>query len=293
MLVLVTLFCVWGGFHSERAQRERRAAAILRERGATLVGRGRSLANPIGWYEAATKAVWGEQFLFYAVVRADMTDEEAAAVASLPHLTHLHVRPFEQRLNLNKLPQMAPGTLARILGDSQLEELAILNAKASPGDCDAICRHETLKMLVLAGIDLSGGQFAQLLELPKLETLEIARGTIAMEAPVTFVSSTTLHTIELASVRVNRHVATALGRCRGLRQLLVLDPSVNDEFIHELRSHPSLEALGIPLAEITDACVVDLASCPKLSGLGLRGSPALTDRAKDQLKRVRPGIDIQ
>jgi len=305
LFAFTTLFMLWGGVHAERAQRERRAETVMRKYGGTLTVQRRSLWSPIGWYEGATSLVWRERYYFSAVVRPEMTEEESTAIASLPHLTHLHVRPFEIIVPPDR-GTITSGAMKLILDRQNLKCLDIVNAAASPGDADAICRHQSLETVALFGVDLSGDQFAQLVALPHLEEIEIGRATIGTDRLKNAPGSSTLRVVIVRWMATDDEFAEYLSRCNRLRGLAVVDPldsesrhvghnlpSVDDEFIHQLGRHPSLETLGIPFASVTDACVNDLLSMPRLKGIDLSRTTTLSPAGVDRLQKARPDVDIR
>src|SRR5262245_34071865 len=89
LLVFITLFALWGGYHANRGWKERRAVEVLRKHGAQL-GWGASLQGggmvslATGAYSLMVGAIWGDHCVGEVQVLAPLDGEIADALAELP-----------------------------------------------------------------------------------------------------------------------------------------------------------------------------------------------------------------
>src|SRR5688500_8487991 len=96
LLVFITLFALWGGYHANRGWKERRASAVLRRYGATFRWADSTYAQ--GWlglpktgYWLLVGTLWGDTRIGNVQVFCPLNDELADALASLPALEQLYL----------------------------------------------------------------------------------------------------------------------------------------------------------------------------------------------------------
>jgi hypothetical protein len=285
LLVFLTLFGLWGGYHANHGWKERRAVEVLR-------------IHDAGWsslysddphdrwyrtrliYEAIVRKIWREQFLDRVSLRSTggltwADDEVLDALDDIPNLDRIELAPSrvstEQKERLyrkgvwTEKVRMPDGALRRVLGNRQLKELELFGWILSDEDCSVVGQHESLMGLSVEACELSEDGFAKLMTLPRL------RGVIASYCNVTGCRLESAHGSQsLKNVRVERSpvgpgFAMWLGSCPNIELLHIHSDSVNDEFIANLGPHPSLSDLGLGSANITDSGYANYAKMPRLT----------------------------
>jgi hypothetical protein len=194
LLVLVTLFCVWAGYHSNRAWRERQSEAILKEYGA-LYG-GRKLTVNMSWpqrlgesYRRMVAPLWGDRSIHSVTIRRGLEPEAAEALAMLPSLETLILESRDryserkraesqghrERRVFPPKSRMTEGALARALSNPSIRQLFLSDWILSADDCGALGAHQNLKTVEFTRCEISEEGLCAILELNRLERISFSQ----------------------------------------------------------------------------------------------------------------------
>lgn len=299
LLILITLGCIWAGFHAGPAWKERRIAAIF-ERHNTQWGRAGipGSEQDLGWkiayhYKQVVRLIWGQQYIETVYVRSKIEPELVEAIAAVPGLKTLSLLPsklpagsWHQHEDAVPLP---PGALARILANHQLKSLYIAGFSLSDEDCSAICAHTSLEGLAICGTSLSEDSLARLVTLPHLRGLVLERNARIEGFGLKSVQgSTALETIGCKDTPLGHEFAAYVARCPNVTTLDLGHPSVDDEFVLQLAGHPRLCQAYLAKCGLTDAVLPAIQEMPALRIVSFPKSVSKNGIA--QLKGARPDI---
>src|SRR5438309_2067073 len=97
LLVFVTLFCLWGGYHANRGIKERRVEALIARDSRFALQYGRRLDRPalqltvLTSYDRLVRRVWGERGVTGIGVPSDIDAETMNALAALPSVESVSI----------------------------------------------------------------------------------------------------------------------------------------------------------------------------------------------------------
>jgi hypothetical protein len=165
LLVVITLFALWGGYHANRGWKERRALEVLQRHGAIVdlahsIQGGGLIRSGKCLYWSLTGYLWNDRCIGQVQVYSPLDGELTNALANLPSLESLclllrpsveldliSVKIGEEPTTRSELPH---GSLERVLVNGKVRELTVYACELSDDDCRAINRCRSLRDLDLA-----------------------------------------------------------------------------------------------------------------------------------------------
>jgi hypothetical protein len=322
LLVFITLFALWGGYHGNRAWRERKAELVLLNADASFQYEQFHYLNGFGGrlsraYITLVKTMWRERFITRVDINAEVTPIIAIALSELPHLESLsiappypqpphriepgkrHEREPGKRYEPVKIPDQWPpskpamitipaGSIERILSQRRLFGLQLSNCVLSDRDLEAIGRHKTLEGLVFGQCNLTEEAFAAYLSLPRLRRFHFPECQVRGDRLHSLPGSEVLVFLGGEGAPVGPEFAAFAARCSKLENLVLESPLINDESIAVLSSHPSLQGLTLRKSQVTDKCIDTLIQMPALRGVALPYN--VSEEAAARLRAARPGL---
>ncbi len=307
LFVTITLFMLWGGYHTNRSREEREAEAFFRERGASLshgpLLMGKGIGDRIAWcYAKLVQTVWRERFIFQATIIGPLTEEELNELSKLLNLQHLTLSPVmtttEERHAILRTKisevrgELPRGALQRILAGHKLKSLTFQHWALSDEDCQAIASHRYLEGLSLMGCQFSGDGLANLVQTPRLRGIVFPYCQITSTALAVIPGSASLERVECPHTPVGKEFGDFIGRSPKVRSLYCGHESINDEFISAIGRHPSIEELSIAPSTITRSSVPVFAQMRFLKNMHVL-SPDFSGDEKVQLQKQRPLLIVE
>ena len=181
LLVFIALFAVWCGYHSERSYRERKAAEVLRARGARFVfhhGRDwdKSLWNILrSAYPKLIETTWRDRYITSVRVVTTLDGEVAQAISQLPHVESVTIESSPTRapgrsLSAGNLvvPSVEPGVVRTLVSGRQLRGVGLICFSLSDADCRALAEHRDFEGFSFHHCQIPENGFARLFALPRL-----------------------------------------------------------------------------------------------------------------------------
>ncbi len=289
LLVFITLFALWGGYHANRAARERASERFLKDRGARLTYRPHGIN------------LFRYRFVGEVHQLAQFDGATARALRDLPFLTALGLEspqssePKQWWQSHEARARLTGSMFADFLAKSSLWNLQLGGFVIDDEACTAIGRHPTLTSLALNECQVSEDGLAELVQVPRLESLSVMYSSPTGSALSDVPGSNTLRDANFDCTPLCVEAAAFLARCRNLRSLSVWDSYVghkrhriSDDFLERLGSHASLEVLSLGGASITERSARVLTSMPALRLLSLPES--FPPAAREQLKSANPQL---
>jgi hypothetical protein len=304
LFVFITLFMVWGGYHTNRSWKERAAEQVLREQGAVL-GSDRTwaehnlFARVSSIYDTVVRLVWRERFITRVQINSPLEESAIEALLALPHLDSLSSEPqkftSQERIRMHSFQykptaMLPPDALGRILAQHQLKELSLGAWILADSDCAAIGKHDSLIGLSITQSSFSERGFADMLTLPRLQSLTVLMCQARGDQVATLPALESLERVNCTGTPVNRHFASFIAKCPQVRDLQLGHDAIGDDFVEHLGPHPSLRHLDLLGQGLTDEALVGLARMPALEGVNLPRS--ISAEAISQLKSQRPGLFV-
>jgi hypothetical protein len=293
LLVFITLFCLWGGWHADRSYRERRAEEALLRRGANLC-------------REAHISIWRYRFVTELKIEGPLDHEVINSVANLPYLTALHLvapRTADSETNsfsedISPRATMTPDSLAKILRRKNLRSLS-LEAWIIPDEaCAAIARQKYLEQISILFCEPTESGFARIVKAPPVRVLRarfcMTTGRELAGQP----GSTTLADVDCRGTPVSTEFASFLAICTHLHSLdfgalgCGKDHSPSgDEFLAKLGPHRSIETLVLSSSSVTDRSVGVIVNMPRLSYLSL--PQTVSTNGKNKILSSKPHLHGQ
>jgi Leucine-rich repeat (LRR) protein len=250
-------------------------------------------------------------------------DGDIGALASLPTITHLHLRDTQltnravARLldHLPKLraidlrgstngpcgapssgklenlvmfksdaPEMDVGTILEIADGKKLKVLAL--DKTSASDDGRWSEFSNLEELYLAHTKITDAALAKLGRLGKLKRLRISDNNINGAKLEELVGLTNLIDLDLSHTKVTDDSIEPLTRMPSVKKLNLFETPVTNAGVATLVRMPWLTWLNLDRTMITDACADDLLKLKNLEWLHLGGT-AITDEGFLKLKQLK------
>jgi hypothetical protein len=302
LLVFITLFMLWGGYHANRGWKERAAEDVLRSHHASLTcgpkRSGTGFVSSLSFaYQKLIQFVWRERFITSVTIYRPLEPEMVDALCVLPHLQSLTMGPYYPATAEHDLQtaesiivphnDMPSGAMTRILGGRRLQSLKLSLWILSDEDCHAIGRHPNLIAVALYGCDCSEEGFAEIAKAPRLTHLSLLHSDVTGENLAALSGSSTLENVICDFIPLKQDFAAYLARCPNLASLEVRGPSFDDKSLAELTSHPSLAHVALFRTTASDASIPVLMSWPALQDLDLRLNH-LTESAAARLRKAYP-----
>lgn len=308
LLVFITLFMLWGGFHTNRSWKERAAEEILRDRGASFQY-GPSPAGPdmrnrlVSAYSKVVQVVWQERFITQVEVHGSLEPEVVDAIVALPHLESLVANPAPRMTDeevallrgrhiVEAKVAIPAGAVERVLANHRLKSLWMAAWILSDEDCKAIAAHDSLETVNLYGSRFSEEGLAQIVTLPRLRAVMWSYCQVTGEKLASVPGSNSLDLIECYYAPVGNEFAAFIGRSPNVTRVRCYHQSIDDDFIASIGAHQSLEELNLGHTKVTDSSVTVLEQMPSLKGLTV-ASESFTDAAKTCLLKGNPTLKVQ
>ena len=307
LLVFVTLFCLWGGYETNRCIKERQAEETLKRRGASFdYGPKRSgtglLASVQFYYQRLVQIVWRARFVTRASITSPLEPEVVAAIAALPHLEHLGLEPrrrateeqrlfFEEKI-VNASASVPPGSMQRILGGRQLKILWIGPWILSDDDCATIARHQSLESISVNGCEFSEDGLAQLITLPKLRYFGFSYCKVTGEKLPSIPASQSLEHIECDGTPVGESFADFVRRSPNIVALTVCHKSIDDSFVAKLSGHPALRVIDLNATSVTDRCISAIEEWHGSLDTVVLPRSSVSKTRFEQLREKRPDLKL-
>jgi hypothetical protein len=305
LFVFITLFMLWGGYHTNRSWKERAAEEILQKRGASIQYAAHSFqgtfADRVGAaYAMLVEIVWQDRSVSRVMVFAPLDPEVTHALCALSQLRELSIAPSHrtpaQYALLRSGQPLQPsetipqGALQRILDVCPLVELNIGNWVLSDRDCQAIASCPSIKYLGVDGSEFSEQGLAVLISKRGLISFTFgwcdATGSALGGQP----GSPTLERVVCNTAPVDVELAAFVARSPNVKELAVGNCSAPDDFVLALGAHPSLRDLSLGRAKVTDDSIAVTDSMPALRTLFLPESVSAQEVAR--LKKRRPQLQV-
>jgi len=303
LLVFITLFMLWGGFHAERGYRERQAQNVLKRRCVLHYGHRYTWLQPAGWYERIVQTIWREPCVTGVAIGPAPTSAEIAAIASLPQLQWLEVShyempvvqvPDERNLIADRHPALLPPeALSTILSKRRLKSLHISQCTLNAADYQAIGEHDSLEFLQINGARISDSDLPALFRPRGLQTINLVQSQFTGAGMDAMPGSPELRDMRCQQAPVCVDFARFLRKCPRLETLLTCGPSVDDAFVQALEQHPTLSEISFCGNSVTDKAIDSLLTLPKLSWVAFGGNRNVSKAARQRLSAARPGLVIQ
>jgi hypothetical protein len=284
LLVFITLFALWGGYHANRSFKDRRAELILLRHRARLE-----------FWEI--QPYWPERLISAVEVDSSLEPEVIDALAGLVCPRSIAIgapSPPEVAYGYSRPQQVAAptGAIDRILKRHKLHSFAVTDFILSGAAFAAIAKHRSLEELAFTRTNLSDGELSALVVLPRLRHLSFqscpASGSLLADVP----GSKTLESIECQGSPVGIEFARFVARSPTIRALSVgfeQNPQA-DDFVSALGAHPSLAELRLGSGELTDASIPALERMQMLREL--QSFEHLTVQGRACLSTKRPRLEI-
>jgi hypothetical protein len=307
LLVFVTLFCLWGGYHANRAFKQRQARSVLLRYNA-------SISSELEWpeppwdplgaldygYQRLVQTIWRDPYVTHVSVTSPLPPEVIDALGALPHLRNLTLKPppHLQRWNpksrtpvLDPQVKMPGAALDRILGGKRLRYLQLDEWSFSEADFRAISRQRDLEGLTMTMTSLSEEGLAELITLPRLQSFTCYGCQVTGAQLAGLPGSRTLERIRADYSPVGVEFAAFIARSPHVTDLIVQSDTIDDDFIRHLGPHPSLQRLDIWRGSVTDLSVAAFAAMPALKSVSLHDT-AVTEPGAVELKMTRPNVEV-
>lgn len=291
LLVLLTLFALWGGYHTNRAMNERRCVVVLLRHGAEV-----EYSSSM----AFSQSFWNERLVSSVHITSNLEEEVIEALATLADPKTISIdspqlsdpkqhSSFHRVISPNT---WAPeGAIERILAKHELTSISLSGFSLTDSAFTAISQHRSLKSLTFWTVNVSEDALARLLVLPCLVKLDLRGCPVEGVNLASVPGSPTLRKVDTTVSPVCPEFAAFLRRCPNLKSLFVsfFHKSSGDDFLAELGPHPSLSQLWIVGPGISDKSVPLLEQLPALRSLTADG---LTTEGRLRLTKSRPNLEL-
>jgi hypothetical protein len=295
LLVFITLFMLWGGYHAGRSWPERRAELVVRP-WEVVLHRGPSPPNrlvryPVYAYQRLVQVLWGERFIGHVTLCVEPKPEAVEAIAALPNLKGLSV--YRRSTATGDVPRITipDGSIECILAKRQLCTLELATADLGARDLRAIARHHSLESVSLSHAKLSDEDLAAMARSPELGLLRFSHCNVTGANLASAPGSTVLHSIECAEAPLGLEFAGFIGRCPNLRYLSIRCDTIDDKCVAALGPHASLQLLDLGRTKVTERSFNTIAQMPSLRYVVLPRE-GVSPSAMQRLQKTRPDVDV-
>jgi hypothetical protein len=285
LLVFITLFMLWGGYHTNRSWKERAAEDVLKARGASLEFATHSFEGTIGEklaaaYAMLVEAVWQDRSVSRVMLLAPMDPEVVDALCALSQLKGLTTEPSQRtpeqyaRIRSGKAAaptEMLPeGALERILAACPLVELTIGCWALRDVDCQTIASCPTIRYLAVDGCSLSELGLARLVSKRGLIWFTFGLCEVTGNRLSNEPGSPTLEKVLCGVAPVDNALAAFISRSPNVNEFAAAQIAASDDFVRALGPHPSLTVLSLGASTVTDRSLGDIARmCAGSAGNGI------------------------
>jgi|GEM_PF-3789038 hypothetical protein len=305
LLVFITLFMLWGGYHANRAWRNRAAENILRRHGAQFSHVRsrvpRTALDHVGYaYRTIAEVVWGDRDITAVYTGSHLENEVVDAICDLPELDSIRIsgtgrevafdrsgRPSGQRMR----PAVPRGALKRILTERVISSLDINGCDLASEDILAIASHRSIAVLGFNDTNLSDDHLAMLVDLACLSRLRFNQADLTGSSVGEQPGSKSLESVDCGNSPVTVEFAKYLSHCKRLTRLHVAHASIDDDFVEQLRRHEALARLSVVGTAISDSSIRAFSEMPQLAELDTRRTRVTASGVKS-LKSLRPGLRV-
>jgi hypothetical protein len=305
LLVFITLFALWGGYHANRSWQERNAVEVLRLHGGRFLQRGHyggldPLTQAGEYYRQLIQFIWGQPCICIAEISAELEPDVVDALRRLPYLEMLTLRaPSCGRLDRTTrealpcpLSQPPAGALKRLLRKRNLHNLKLDHWILSDDDVRAIRKHKYLTVLYLESVTMSEDAFATLFGLPHLHNLYLQDCPITGNKLADAPASTSLRSFHSEHTPLAKEFALYVARLRRIEDLNLRGSAIDDSFVDALGGHPTLLSTALYETSISPRAIRVLEEMPLLHSVHLpshlEGHPAV-----DRVESARPKLSIR
>ena len=306
LLVFITLFMLWGGYHTNRSWKERQAEEILRQRGATFgygqyPTKGNVAERLIGAYWRFAGTLWGERNITIVHYQGSLDAKAADALLSLPSLKSLYLSSSPQRTSeenyrllksLKPWPATAklpPGFLREIIAKCEPTNLDLQEWVLSDDECQALADRHVLLPVSLCGCAISEENLAKLITQPGRQSLNFAYCDVTGSALKGHPGSPTLEHLHSSGTRVGHDFARFIAKCPRIKELAADHQGVDDAFVELLGPHPSLRAISLQNSRVTEKCFSDIQRMPAVE-LVIFPRETISREALMRLRTAQPKI---
>jgi len=296
LLVFITLFMLWGGYHAGRSWPERRAELVVRPWEAVL-HRGPARPNsllgyPVYAYQKLVQVLWGERFITHVTLCVEPKPEAVEAIAALPNLQGLSMYrpPTDIREGMPRIA-VPDGSIQRILAKRPLRALELEGADLGERDLRAIAGHHSLQRVSLSHANLSEEDLAAMASSPELTHLWFSHCNVTGAKLTSAPGSPLLHSVQCAESPVAIEFAAFLGRCPNLQRLSIQCEAIDDKFVAALGPHPSVQFLNLGMTKVTERSLNTIAQMPSLQYVVLPRE-GISLAAMERLQKMRPKVHV-
>jgi hypothetical protein len=306
LLVFITLFMLWGGYHTNRSWKERAAEDVLKARGASFEYATHSFDGTLSEKAAAAYAmlietVWQDRSIRSVRLLAPLDAEVVGALCVLTQLKSLTTCPSERTSEayarvlsgkaLSPTESMPNGALERIQRSCPLQQLIIGSWVLSDGDCLAIASCPTITHLEISGSRVSEQGLARLICKPGLRWFSFEFCDVTGSGLAKQPGSPTLERLYCGVAPVSNALAAFVSRSQNIKELAVRNCASSDNFVRALGPHPNLQELSLGSTKVTDDALVQIERMPALIYVGLPGATVSTESVA-RLQQARPRLRI-
>jgi hypothetical protein len=235
LLLAVTVFCVWLGWHVNRSNRQKDAAAAIREAGGKtyqygIISDRFGIGGGLSGARRAMIQRWFNHHIFYRVKAVGLGDAHdlSRVVAELHNLPDLEALWIEGKAVEDR-------DVARIAATG-IWQLSLAGTDVDDDDLIKLRSLENLEALCLSETQIGNATLAQLSTLPKLRHLELDQTGITDEGLRDAISLAALRWISLRSTAITDVGLNHLGNCRQLTYIQFDETNVTDEGLARLRA---------------------------------------------------------
>lgn len=253
LLIAVTLLCVWLGWHVDRSNRQKDAAAAIRMAGGETYQYGRiSHRFGIGGGLSGTRRAmiqrWFNRHFFYEVKAVSLWDARDLSAA----VAELHKLPDLEALWVGGKPIGDPD-LERIASQTGMWQLSLAGTDIDDGDLAALRSLVQLEALKLSDTHVSDLAFVHLAELPRLRYL-VLDGTAVTDGGLAGLSQLrSLTTVKLNETEIGDAGIEHLRKLRHLMRIELWDTHVSEAGLQKLREAlPDANVVGRTRANDSD-----------------------------------------
>jgi len=223
-----------------------------------------------------------------------------AALRALPHFDGLAIRGLHHTPPAIGTPSskietllttLRRGSLQELLAATRLRILGIDGCVVSDADLAAISQQRTLTILALRHTHVPEAALADFVRLPRLHELVVEHSDVTGRDLHGVAGSTSLEIVKFSQTPVGVEFARYIARCPAVVELHLHHKSVNDEFVAELHSHPSIKYLPLIGTSITDYALDDLAQMPSLAVTQF--DDRVTKAGVEEFQRARPDVKVK
>jgi len=296
LLVFITLFALWGGYHANRGWKQRHSEQILlATREASILYRDRwNRRNPLqavaATYAWVVDKLWGDRIVKSVSVKSDLPPDVAQAIGSFGHLESIELFAPQMGGSNWRIVAVPSEALEQSLAQRTVKDLYMRGYALSDADCQAIAGGQSIEQLNLVRVRLSNQGLARLLAAPRIRHVSIGSSEITDREFPAHAGSPTLEWISIGAP-ISNNFGSFAARCPKLTSLGVKGESVDDRFVMALGGHSALEMLGLGSTSVSDQSVAIIAQMPSLKAVALPRD-TVSQQAINNLQAARPDLRI-